>query len=82
MDTSTSSLWTSPFPIEGIIITMFYRNIFNANSEDLDQMPRSASSNLGLLCLSMSLLWDARHKWVKNICVIIIYVIVIGIFVS
>ena len=26
---------------------------------------RSAASDLGLHCLPMSLLWDARHKWVK-----------------
>ena len=34
----------------------------NANSVDPDQMPRSAASDLGLHCLPMSLLWDARHK--------------------
>ena len=32
---------------------------FNANCVDLDQTPRSAASDLGLLCLPMSLLWDA-----------------------
>ena len=37
----------------------------NANSVDLDQMLHSAASDLGLHCLPMSLLWDARHKWVK-----------------
>ena len=30
-----------------------------ANSVDPDQTPRSAASDLGLHCLSMSLLWDA-----------------------
>ena len=35
---------------------------FNANSIDPDQTPRSAASDLGLHCLPMSLLWDARHK--------------------
>ena len=39
--------------------------VFNANSVHLDQMPRSAASDLGLHCLLMSLLWDARHKWVE-----------------
>ena len=29
-------------------------------------MPHSAASDLDLHCLPMSLLWDARHKWVKN----------------
>ena len=34
----------------------------NANSVDPDQTPRSAASDLGLHCLSMSFLWDARLK--------------------
>ena len=40
----------------------FYRNIpvLYANSADPDQMPHSAASDLGLHCLPMSLLWDAR----------------------
>ena len=29
-------------------------------------MPHSAASDLGLYCLSMSLLWEAKLKWVKN----------------
>ena len=37
-------------------------SVFNANSVDPDQMPRSAASDLGLNCLPMSLLWVARHK--------------------
>ena len=41
--------------------------IVNANSVDSDQMPRSGASDLGLHCLPMSHLWDARHKWVKRI---------------
>ena len=36
--------------------------VFNANSVDPDQRPRSVASYLGLNCLLMSLLWDARHK--------------------
>ena len=39
---------------------------FNANSEDPDQTPRSAASDLGLHCLPMSFLWDAMLKWVKS----------------
>ena len=40
-----------------------------ANSVDPDQMPHSAASDLGLHCLPMSLLWDARHKWVNfHVC--------------
>ena len=49
------------------IIVMFYRNsCFNANSVDPDQTPQHAASDLGLDCLRMSLLWDARVKWVKT----------------
>ena len=39
----------------------------NANNVDPDQTPRSAASDLGLHCLPMSLLLDARLKWVKQI---------------
>ena len=39
--------------------------VFNASSVDTDQMLRSVTSDLGLLCLPMSLLWDARHKQVS-----------------
>ena len=41
-----------------------YRNSCQcANSEDLDQMPHSVASDLGLYCLAMSLtfLWDPAH---------------------
>ena len=37
--------------------------LFNANSVDPNQTPRSAASDLGLHCLPMSILWDDRHKW-------------------
>ena len=39
--------------------------VFNANSVDPDQTPRSAASDLGLHCLPVFLLWDARLKWVN-----------------
>ena len=39
--------------------------VLNTNSVDPDQMPHFAASDLGLHCLPMSLLWDARHKWVN-----------------
>ena len=39
--------------------------VINANSEDPDQMLRSAVSDLGQHCLPMFYLWDARHKWVN-----------------
>ena len=38
----------------------------NANSVEPDQTPRSAMSDLGLQCLPMSLLWDARLIWAKD----------------
>ena len=37
----------------------------NANSVEPDQTPEA--SDLDLHCLSMSLLWDARHKRVKQV---------------
>ena len=37
----------------------------NANSVQPDQTLHSAVSDLGVYCLSMSFLWDARLKWVK-----------------
>ena len=30
-----------------------------------DQTPHSATSDLGLHCLPMSIFWDARHKWIN-----------------
>ena len=48
------------------IITKFIENpVFNANSVEPDQTPRSAASDLGLHYLPMSLLWDTKHKWDK-----------------
>ena len=38
----------------------------NANSEDPDQTPYSAASDLDLHCLPVSIFWDARLKWVKD----------------
>ena len=38
----------------------------NANSVDSYQTPHSAASDLGLHCVPMSLLWDARFKWNKH----------------
>ena len=39
--------------------------VFIANSVDPDQTPRFVASDLSLHFLPMSLLWDARYKWVK-----------------
>ena len=40
--------------------------VFNANNVDPDQTPRFAAFDLGLHCLSMCLLWDARYKRVNG----------------
>ena len=48
-----------------VVLFIIKIHVLNANSEDLDQTPRSAASDLGLHCLPMSILWDARHIWIK-----------------
>ena len=71
VDSSSLTLLTSPFPVEGVsgkflLLPCFRRmSVINANSVDPDQTPRFAASDLCLHCLSMSHLWDARHKWVN-----------------
>ena len=40
--------------------------VYNVNSVDPDQTPRCATSDLGLHYLAMSLLWQARHKWITR----------------
>ena len=71
MYSSTITLWIGPFPIERVsgyffIITTFYRQFYIYCKQCRpDQTPRSAASVLGLHCLPISLLWDARLKWVK-----------------
>ena len=68
VDFSTLTLWTDPFPIKGnvwlvlLLLPCFIEiPVLNANIVDSDQMPSSAESDLGLHCLHMSLVWDARH---------------------
>ena len=62
MDSSTLIFWTSPFSGEGvcgnffIIATFCINHVLNENCVDLEQTPRSASSDQGLHCLSMSFL--------------------------
>ena len=73
IDSSTLTLWTSPLPIQGVSGKFLLLSCFeetselNANSVDPDQTPCSAASDLGLHFLPMSLLFDARLKWVKQI---------------
>ena len=58
VDSSTSTLLTGPFPVEGVsdyflLLPCFTEiHAFNANSVDPDLTPR----------LPMSLLWGSRHK--------------------
>ena len=74
MASSTITLWTGPFQIEGLsgkllLLLLFIKfPVFIAKSVDPDQMPHSAASDQGPHYLPISLkrlLWDARHKWVK-----------------
>ena len=41
-------------------------SVLNANNVDPEQTPRSVASDLSLHSLQMSILWDARHKWIKH----------------
>ena len=72
MDFSTLTLWTGPFQVKDVsgwfLLLPWFTEIpvFNANSIDPDQMPRSAASDLGLRCLPMSHLWYKWHKWVNS----------------
>ena len=50
--------------IPRIIVMFVERFELYANSLDPDQPPYSAASDLGLHCLPLFHLWDARHKWV------------------
>ena len=78
MDSSILVVWKAPFPIGGIRLFLLSPcfieiPVFNANSVDPDQTPRSAASDLGLHCLSTALLWDAGHKWVNPSIVPVIF---------
>ena len=60
-----------PFPTGGVAgyflsscFKVFLSSI--ANSIDLDQTSHPATYDLGLHCLPMPFLWDARHKCVKR----------------
>ena len=65
LDSSTVICWTSSFVILGVlsVFCSFY-SIFDgksvSNSEDSDQMPHYAASDLGLDCLQRTLLRVSR----------------------
>ena len=63
-----NSLDCSIFHIRGVWVSLscvVEISELSANSVYPDQTPRSAASDLGLHCLQMSLLWDARLTWVN-----------------
>ena len=72
VNSSIIALWTGLFPITRCLVSFLLWLCFleipelNANSVDPDQTPRPAASDLGLHCLPMSLLYDARQKWVNH----------------
>ena len=72
MDSFTVTLWAGPFPIEAVpgsclLLPRFAEiPVSIENSVDPAQTPRSAASEQGLHCLSLSLLWDARLNLVKK----------------
>ena len=58
-------VWSDPLSILGVsgwfLLPCFIEIlVFNANSVD------SVASDLGLHCLPMSFLWEARLEWVKK----------------
>ena len=71
MDSSTITIWTGPFLISAVsdwfLLLSYFKELseLNANNVDPDQTPRSAASDLGLRCLPMSLLWEARLEWLN-----------------
>ena len=68
VNSSTSTHWTGPFPIEGVtgwflLLPCFIETSkLYRNSVDSDQTSRFAASDLGLHRLPLSLLCNARHN--------------------
>ena len=44
------------------VLYIYINLVFDENSADPDQTPRSAVSDMSLHCLPVSFLWDARHE--------------------
>ena len=72
VDLSTTTLWTSLFPIVGCLLSSYFYHrmnlmyYYNANSVDHDQTPHYAVSVLGLHCLPITLLWVSWQNWIKT----------------
>ena len=45
----------------------------HSNSVEPDQTPHFVTSGLGLHCLPMSLVLDARHKWINSLFIIVLH---------
>ena len=68
MDSSATTLWMSLFPIAGCLVGFYYYcfieiSVVNANSVDPDQTPHSATSDLSLHCLPITLNGLKKHQY-------------------
>ena len=70
---SIISNWTLSRVFSFLFVFYFQQNLC-ANSVKPDLTSRSTASDLGLHCLPISLLLDARHKWSPNGLLLIILV--------
>ena len=82
MDSFTLTLLTDPLlgkrvrhPLVLLLSYFIDITVFNANSVDSDQTPCYAAPDLGLNCLPMFLLWDARHNGLIETLVIINFIL-------
>ena len=68
VDSSAATLWTGLFPVKGVscYYSLLEYHDFDEKSVYPVQTPFFAASDLGLYCLLMSPLWDARDKWIKQ----------------
>ena len=67
---STLLLEQGPKGMSGYILLLSWFieiSELNANIVDTGQRSLSSASDLGLHCLPMSILWDAKLKWIKLI---------------
>ena len=73
MDSSTSTLWTGPLPIEGVSVKSLLLPCFiefpvlNTNSVDPNQTPRSVASDLCLPCKTLNHRLDFRFELLSTI---------------
>ena len=70
VNSSTLILCTSPFPTKACLVSFYYYHILEkflylTQIMYPDQTIQNVASDLGLHCLPVPLLWDAKHKWVN-----------------